>query len=103
MCDYTTIFLLLVLRCTFSTIQYNYIHFKTVQMCLMFLKCVLSHIFALQGPSVNLSSVDCLFVRVDVFTQKVPDEDVLKESRRLKTVLENLFQSPDEAILPAQE
>lgn len=38
-----------------------------------------------------------------VFTQEVPDEDILKESGWFETVLENLLQSPDEAVLPTEE
>lgn len=38
-----------------------------------------------------------------VFTQEVPDEDVLKESWRLEAVLEHLLQSPHQSVLSTQE
>lgn len=41
--------------------------------------------------------------RSTVLTQKVPDEDVLKEPRGFEPVLERLFQSPDEAELATEE
>lgn len=42
-------------------------------------------------------------VQAWVLTQKVPDEDIFKESRWFETVLENLLQSPDEAVLPTEQ
>lgn len=38
-----------------------------------------------------------------VFTQEVPDEDVLKESWRLEAVLEHLLQGPHQSVLSTQE
>ena len=39
----------------------------------------------------------------EVFTQEVPDEDILKESGWFEAVLENLLQSLDQAVLPTEE
>lgn len=36
-------------------------------------------------------------------TQEVPDEDILKESRRFEAMLKNLLQSPDESVLPTEQ
>lgn len=36
-------------------------------------------------------------------TQEVPDEDILKESRRFETMLKDLLQSPDESVLPTEQ
>lgn len=38
-----------------------------------------------------------------MFTQEVPDENILKESRGFETMQENLLQGPDEAVLPTKE
>lgn len=38
-----------------------------------------------------------------VFTQEVPDENVLKKSWWFETVLKNLLQSPDQSILSTEK
>lgn len=48
---------------------------------------------------------DIVPMKVIIFwlTQKVPDEDILKESRRFETMLKNLLQSPDESVLSTEQ
>lgn len=49
------------------------------------------------------SSLQGVSMVVKDFTKEVPDENILEEPGRFETMLENLLQSPDKAILATEE